>query len=84
VHDTKAYGGVDLYGIWGSGLTHTFVNLSLHVCDLLASGYGLFYPCGKIFRYPLKKRFGGFQGGMVAVGGKRVKLTVRFTVQCHV
>jgi hypothetical protein len=62
VHAITAYEGVDLN-------FHTFINLSLHVCDSLASGCGLFYPCGKIFRYPLKKRFGGSQGGMFAVVG---------------
>lgn len=69
MHAIKAYGGVDL-----RVNLHPFVNLSLHVCDPLALGYGLFYPCGKVFRvfrYPLKKRLGGSQGGLVAVGGKK-------------
>ena len=50
---------------------HPVENLSLRVCDPLVSGSGLFYPWRKIFRYGLKKRLGGSQGGMVAVGGKK-------------
>jgi hypothetical protein len=63
VHAVTTYERVDLN-------FHPFVNLSLHVCDFLASGRGLFYPCGKIFRYPLKKRFVGSQSGMVEVEGE--------------
>lgn len=64
MHAIKVYGGVDLN-------FHPVVNLSLHLCDPLASESGLFYPWRKIFRYGLKKRLGGSQGGMVAVGGKK-------------